>query len=241
MIEFIDIEKAFADRAVFRGISFRVPRQGITAVLGRSGVGKSVLLKLLVGLVPLDKGDILVDGVSIQKNHDWPAFRRRCSLVFQSSALLDALTVYENIALPGKAAGNMKDVRAAVHEALEHVDLPRSILDRAPRELSFGAQKRVSIARSLMLRPEILLLDEPTTGLDPIATHTLHAMITRLRKQLGTTFLIVSHDIHNAFGIADKIVLLDAGRIAAEGSPKELRSAHSPLVQEFLVKGGITA
>ncbi len=239
MIEFIHIEKSFAEKRVLDGVSFCVRPGEIAVVLGRSGTGKSVLLKHLVGLLRPDAGDLRVDGQSLLglSEEGFHPIRRSCGMVFQLPALLDSLTIYENVAFgirihrpnTGETA-----VRLEVKEALAAVHLGEEIFYRFPPDLSFGTQKRISLARAIVVRPRYLLFDEPTTGLDPVVTGAINRLIVDLTRRLSAGALVVSHDIPGALAIADRILLLDGGKLRFEGSASEFAAAKLPLAQDFL-------
>ena len=231
--------KSFSGHSVLNGIDLNIKDGELVFVIGRSGTGKSVLLKAIVGLVRLDSGSISVgpDEVTELTEQELHAVRQRCGYVFQQPALLDSLTVYENLAF-GLRAHRLCETPAAImtriHEVLSQVHLPTRVLPSYPPELSFAFQKRASIARALALSPKYLLFDEPTTGLDPALTVVINQLISELRKNLGVTALVVSHDLHCALEIADRIVLLDQGQIVLDATPEQLKSANLPLAQKFL-------
>lgn len=245
MIEFRAVRKAYGAHRVLEDVSFSVPSGTITVVLGRSGVGKSVLLRALVGLIPIDSGEIRINGENIEgfSESDFARLRREYALVFQSGALFDSLSVFENIAFALRAhrlAKTENEVREGVLRVLREVELDTAIADSLPGNLSFGIQKRVSMARSLALQPKALFLDEPTTGLDPVATAQIHTLIKTLTLRRGVTSMLVSHDLESAFAIADQIVVLDAGRIVAQGTAEEVRRSKSALVVAFLAAQGFS-
>lgn len=238
MISFRDVAKSFADRPVLREVTFDVAEGEILFVLGRSGTGKSVLLKSIVGLIKPDRGQILVAGrdvVPLTESELAPV-RRNCGMVFQHPALFDSLSVFENVAYGLRrhhADWDEARVRARVHVCLGWVNMVDG-LEKSPGELSFGMQKRVSLARTLALNPRALLFDEPTTGLDPVTTNVINRMIQTLSRQLATTSVVVSHDMRCALEIADRIAVLDDGLLVALGTPRELSAGTHPLVTDFL-------
>ncbi|MBI2606186.1 MAG: ATP-binding cassette domain-containing protein [Deltaproteobacteria bacterium] len=236
-IEFKDVRKAFSEKAVLDGVSFTVKSREILFILGKSGVGKSVTLKHVVGLLKPDAGEVHVDGVRVSSSDETvlAAVRRVCGMVFQHPALLDSLTVFENVAfgLRGTDIGPAR-IHERVIECLRLVHLDASILERKPIEISYGMQKRVSIARTLAPSPRYLLFDEPTTGLDPITTNAVNDLIHELSRSLGVTSVVVSHDMGSALRIADRILVLDEGTILALGDRREIRESHVPLIREFL-------
>jgi len=235
VIEVRGLTKRFGARTVLDDVSFSFTDKKIHFLIGRSGTGKSVLLKCLVGLLEPDGGEIWVDGKRTGDGGEeaWREIRRHCGMVFQSPALLDSLTVGENVAFGLKAHG-IKYSEGKVQELLDLVKVGAEWKDRYPTALGFSLQKRVAIARTLALSPRYLLFDEPTTGLDPILTTRINRMIEDLARRLHVTVLVVSHDMQCALAIADRIYLLDQGRVVAQGSPEELKASPQPLVKEFL-------
>jgi len=239
IIRFRGIKKAFADNQVLAGLDLDIPRGKTTVILGPSGTGKSVLVKLLVGLMEADEGQIFVDGVDITQAgvHEMFAFRKRVGMLFQDGALFDSMTVAENIAFPLLRHSDLSEeaVVAAVRMRLDQVGLPGTE-DLLPSELSGGMRKRVSLARAIVLEPEILLFDEPNSGLDPITSDEIDALIARMKAELGITFIVISHDIVGAFAIADKIAMLYKGHLVAEGSPEDILRSQTPIVRRFLAR-----
>ncbi len=238
MLEFRNVTKKFGERTILNGISFLVPKGQILFVLGTSGTGKSVLLKSVVGLLKPTTGEILVDGKEVQNltEEEYLPVRKNCGMVFQHPALFDSLTVFENVAFGvRKHQPNLNEagVSARVHECLGLVQL-HNISHKMPTELSYGMQKRVSLARTVAVGPEILLFDEPTTGLDPVTTNSINQLILNLSRKLNSTSVVVSHDMHCALAIADHILVLDKGHIIDQGSAQDLRASKVTLVQEFL-------
>jgi len=239
IIRFVGIKKSFDDNEVLCGIDLDIPRGKTTVVLGPSGTGKSVLIKLLVGLLKPDEGSIFVDGLDISEAgaDEMFAFRKRIGMLFQDGALFDSMTVAENIAFPLRRHSDLSDeaIAEAVRMRLEQVGLPGTG-DLLPSALSGGMRKRVSLARAIVLEPEILLFDEPNSGLDPITSDEIDALIARMKDELGITFVVISHDIVGAFAIADKIAMLYKGHLVAEGSPEELLHDPTPIVRRFLAR-----
>lgn len=238
MISFQNVRKSFGDREVLKGISFDVPEGAILFILGTSGTGKSVLLKNIVGLMQPSSGQILVDGVDVSRleEEDLLPIRRRCGMVFQHPALFDSLTVFENVAFGVRKHEPQlpqTEVARRVKECLSLVHL-QGIENKLPAEISYGMQKRVSLARTIAVQPRILLFDEPTTGLDPVTTRAINHLILELSRKLKTTSLVVSHDMQCALEIADRIIMLDQGQIVDQGSAKEMARSQHPLVKEFL-------
>lgn len=244
MIELQNLRKSFGDREILKGINLRIGEGEILFVLGTSGTGKSVLLKLLVGLLKTTSGRIKIDGVDTTDFTEEQMFevRKKCGMVFQHPALFDSLSIYENVAfglrrLGTASAGQLSesDIRTRVKKSLELVHL-HDIEERLPQAISYGMQKRVSLARTAAIEPQILLFDEPTTGLDPITTNAVNQLILEMSRTLKTTSIVVSHDMQCAMEIADRIVVLDKGEIIAEGDPKTIRASQHPLVKDFMAE-----
>lgn len=237
MIEFKNLVKSFGARTILKGISFEVQAGEIVFILGTSGTGKSVLLKNMVGLLKPDSGQIIIDGQDVSSFTEDQFFevRKKCAMVFQQPALLDSLSVFENVAYGLRRHFSLTENEIAnrVHESLMLVQL-QGVEQKMPFQISYGMQKRVSLARSIALRPKILLFDEPTTGLDPITTKAVNELIQNLSRTLQTTSLVVSHDMKCALEIADQIVVLDQGQIVDLGTPENLKHSKQALVQDFL-------
>jgi phospholipid/cholesterol/gamma-HCH transport system ATP-binding protein len=240
MVEYIELYKAF-DSPVLAGVNLRIQRGETISVVGHSGTGKSVLLKNTIGLITPDYGDVRIEGQSVvySDRKTVEGLRRMVGYVFQNAALFDSMTVFENVSqgLPEDELKGMRfrDVLRAAAEALEHVNLdPRAVLSKLPAELSGGMRKRVGIARAIVGHPEILLYDEPVTGLDPVNGAVVHQLIQRLAVELGVTSIIVTHDIEGALPISDRVAMLDKGRIRFVGTPDEFRQSEDLLVRAFL-------
>ena len=240
MVVFSDLHKSF-DRPVLAGVELEVGRGETISVVGHSGTGKSVLLKTTIGLIVPDHGDVVVDGDSVTRasRKTLERIRRKVGYVFQNAALFDSMSVYENVAqgLSDREQREMGEraVLAAVIDALEHVNLdPAAVLGKLPSELSGGMRKRVGIARAIVGRPQILLYDEPVTGLDPVNGTVVHRLIARLAAELGVTSIIVTHDIEGALPISDRVAMLDHGAIRFVGTPDEFRGSSDALVRAFL-------
>ena len=239
MIRFENVIKTFGERTVLNGISFEVQKGEILFILGTSGTGKSVLLKNIVGLLRPDSGQIWIDDVEVSQisEEDFFPVRKKCGMVFQNPALFDSLSVFENVAFGVRRHLELdeSEIKERVETCLARVNLI-GIEGKRTSEISFGMQKRVSIARTLAVEPEILLFDEPTTGLDPVTTNAINHLIHSLSRELKTTSVVVSHDMHCALDIADRILVLDKGSVVALGSPDELRKSTVPLVVDFLLE-----
>ncbi len=239
MIEVRGLWKAFGDNQVLKGVDLDVEPGTTVVVLGASGSGKTVLLKHVIGLLRPDRGSVRVDGLEISRlgGRELTEARRVFGMVFQGSALFDSMTVFENVAFPlrEKSRGLDRDeLRARVVEKLRVVDLGEEILGLWPAQLSGGMKKRVSLARALVAEPKVVLYDEPTTGLDPITTDYVDAMIDQAKERLGVTSMVISHDIASAFKVADRLAVLYDGRIAAQGRPAEVKASGDPYVRKFL-------
>lgn len=238
MIEFKNLVKKFGERTVLNGISFQVSRGEILFILGTSGTGKSVLLKNLVGLLRPTSGEIWIDGqeVSGLSEEEYLPVRRKCGMVFQHPALFDSMTIYENVAFGLRKHYpelTEQEIGHKVKTCLELVQL-RGVEQMLPQDISYGMQKRVSLARTVAVGPQVLLFDEPTTGLDPVTTNAVNQLILDLSRKLQTTSIVVSHDMNCALDIADKIIVLDKGQIVEKGTPKELAQSQQALVRDFL-------
>lgn len=238
MIEFNELKKSFGDREILKGLSLKVEKGEVLFILGTSGTGKSVLLKLLVGLLKATSGSIFIDTQDVThiSEEEFLPIRRKCGMVFQQPALFDSLSIFENVAFGlRKHHPDMPEdkVAARVKECLSLVQLS-DIENKLPQQISYGMQKRASLARTVAVGPEILLFDEPTTGLDPITTNAVNELILDLSRKLKTTSIVVSHDMHCAIEIADRIVVLDKGEIVDQGTPEEIRNSQQPLVKEFM-------
>lgn len=237
MIQFKNLVKKFGERTILHGLSFDIDQGQIVFILGTSGTGKSVLLKNLVGLLRPDSGEIWIDGEEVSKfsEDQYLEIRKKCGMVFQHPALFDSLTVFENVAFGLRRHYNFPEsvIKEKVIKALSLVNLT-DVLEKKPAQISYGMQKRVSIARTVALEPKILLFDEPTTGLDPVTTTAVNQLIQDLSRKLKTTSIVVSHDMNCALSISDKIVVLDKGQIVDQGTPTELKHSKQQLVKDFL-------
>ena len=232
------IHKSFADQKVLNGITLRVSAGETVAVLGRSGTGKSVLLKLMIRLLPIDSGSVCITGEEINalNEHELYEIRKKVGFLFQQAALYDSLTVRENVSFP--LARHVKQMTAAerdgqVRELLASVEMDRD-LDKLPSQISGGMQKRVGLARALVLNPEVLLFDEPTAGLDPITANEISSLILELKKKRKMTALVVTHDIRAAKLFADRLVFLREGTVIAEGTFADLQKSRDQFVRRFL-------
>jgi phospholipid/cholesterol/gamma-HCH transport system ATP-binding protein len=233
-IDFKGVTKAFGDKPVLRGMDLAVAKREVLFIIGTSGVGKSVTIKLLIGLLRIDAGEIWFDGQRIDQlpERRFPPLRKRIGMVFQSSTLFDSMTLAENVALPLRKHAGL-GWRAALDDArgrLAQVFMAE-YADRYPAELSDGMRKRAAIARTLALDPEVVLFDEPTTGLDPVSARRVDRLIRALE---GVTAIVVSHDPASFFGIADRVAFLYQGVVHAVAAPGALRESADPVVQQFV-------
>jgi len=237
MIAIRGLKKAFQGQEILRGVDMTVPEGIITAVIGKSGEGKSVLLKHIIGLLTQDSGDILFQGeaLSTMTRAERRTFRRHCSYMFQNMALFDSMTVFDNIALPLRETERLPEPQVAkrVDELCQRLELT-GVRGKYPSQISGGMQKRVALARALATEPKLVLFDEPTTGLDPIRKASVLALIDQSRRQFGFTAVLVSHDIPDIFSIVGHVAMLDGGRIVFEGTPAEITASTEPLVRRFL-------
>jgi phospholipid/cholesterol/gamma-HCH transport system ATP-binding protein len=247
MIEYRNVHKAF-DIPVLSGVNMTVETGEMFALFGPSGTGKSVLLKTTIGLIVPDQGDVEVDGLSVYRGPSdaLDRIRRKVGYVFQHAALFDSLNVFENVSMgiPESDLARMPraEVVRKVWEALEIVNLePREILTKLPSELSGGMKKRVGIARAIVGRPEILLWDEPTTGLDPINTAAVERLIKRLSDELEVTSLVVTHDVEGGLLICDRVAMLHSGTLRFCGTPQEFRDSPDPVVRAFVDRAAAEA
>jgi len=237
MIAFRGISKTFGARRILDDVSFEARRGEVSFVIGASGVGKSVLIKQVVGFIRPDAGQILVDGEDVTglDERGFTRVRKRCAMVFQHATLFDAMTCVENVALPLEKHRRLEPARALSEArallARVHVE---AFAERYPGELGDGLRKRVAIARALALEPEVVLFDEPTTGLDPVNARRVDRLIAELSESSGVTSLVVSHDLTSIFTIAHRIVMLYKGKVRLIGSPDDFRESTDAVVRQFV-------
>lgn len=239
MIELVNVNKAFGRQVVLDNLNLKIPTGDITAIIGPSGEGKSVLIKHMIGLLSPDSGKVLVEGEDItgMTRLQLNRVREKFGMLFQNAALFDSMTVYENVAFPleEKTRLSAGEIRERVHNALENVGL-REVDEKFPDELSGGMKKRVALARALLLDPKIILFDEPTTGLDPIISRAINRLIRETHSRFGFTAVIVTHEVPEIFELCDHVAMLYGGKLQFAGSPEEIMRSGDPLINQF-VKG----
>lgn len=236
-IRFVDVHKRFGTKEVLAGVTLRIEDGECFFIVGASGVGKSVLIKHLVGLLRPDAGDVFLGDQEVSRLSEdaLRPIRKRCAMVFQSSTLFDSMTCAENVALPLRKHRRMAmpDALAEARRRLEAVRMER-FADALPAALGDGLRKRVAIARALTLEPEVVLFDEPTTSLDPVSARRTDQLIATLCAQEGVTAVVVSHDLTSIFGIADRVAMLYKGGVRFLGTPEEFRASDDPVVRQFV-------
>jgi len=237
MIQLTNLHKAFGNQNVLNGLSLTVPDGQITAIIGPSGEGKSVLLKHIIGLMQPDSGQIEIDGESIIgiRRSEMNRIREKFGMLFQNAALFDSMNVFENVAFPlqEKTSLSSDEIRTRVLSALEDVGL-KNVEQKFTDELSGGMKKRVGLARALLLNPKIILFDEPTTGLDPIIKRAIHQLISETHAKFGFTAVVVSHEIPDIFDIAQNVAMLFRGEILQFGTADEIMNSTHPVVKQFI-------
>ncbi len=247
MIDMINVCKHLSGKDVLKNLNLHIKKGETYVIIGRSGIGKSVTIKHMVGLMKPDSGRVIVDGVEVHKlgKKELQRFRLKFGFLFQSNALLNSLTVFENIALPLREHTKMseEEVRERVRQKLALVGL-EGTEDMMPEDLSGGMRKRVALARAIVMEPKIILYDEPTTGLDPITADAINHLIRDMQEKLGVTSVVVTHDMKSAYFVGDRIGLLHDGHIIQEGPPDQIRNSKDDRVQQFingLAKGPLTS
>jgi len=237
LIEIKNVVKCFGSNCVLDGVNLGIYRGQITSIIGQSGMGKSVLLKHIIGLLMPDSGQVLFEGkpLSAMKKKERKALKRKFSYVFQDTALFDFLSVFENIALPlvENTGHGETEIRKRVQDKLHQLDL-FGIENQYPSQLSGGMKKRVALARALITDPQIVLFDEPTTGLDPIRKTAVHSMISDYQRRFGFTGIIVSHEIPDVFFISQRVAMLNQGQIRFEGTSEEIQQTTDPVVRSYI-------
>lgn len=240
IIEYKNVDKAFGDNLIYSGMNLKVYRGETLCIIGGSGSGKSVMIKMLVGLLFPEAGEVSVFGNSIIgiDKKQWLEIRRRIAMLFQGGALFDSFSVADNIKYPLREHqwGTPAEMDKRVAEVLDMVGLS-GVENRRPSELSGGMRKRVALARSIAVEPEVLLYDEPTTGLDPISIRRINGMILRLQEELGVTSLVVTHEMPSVFTIADRVAMLHEHKVGFVGTPDEAKQSTEPWLSEFIAGG----
>jgi phospholipid/cholesterol/gamma-HCH transport system ATP-binding protein len=237
MIEIVDLHKSFNSQKVLNGVNLKIEDKDVMIIMGTSGCGKSVLIKHIIGLLMPDEGSILIDGVDITTldTKELDRIRERLGVLFQGGALFDSLTVYGNVAFPlrEKTKLSKMEIRDRVIQALEDVGL-KGIGKKYPAELSGGMKKRVAFARALISEPTIVLFDEPTTGLDPVITSSIHGLIKTTHEKYGYTGVIISHEVPRIFEICNKVAMLHDGIIVESAIPEEIVNSMNPIIRQFI-------
>lgn len=237
MIEVKNLHKSFGKNHVLKGVDLHIDANTITCIMGSSGTGKSVFIKLLIGLLKIDSGKIIIDGEETQDMNDkeLKKVRMKTGMLFQDAALFDDMSVMRNVAFPLVEHTDLEDdeIKDRVIDKLKEVGL-ENVEDKLPSELSGGMRKRVGLARALMLDPKIVFFDEPTTGLDPIMTSQIGDLILQTHQRYDVTFVIINHDLNLSYKVAQNIVMFDKGMVAEESAPKDLVHSKNEFVQEFL-------
>jgi len=237
MIQLTNLHKAFGSQKVLNGLNLTIPDGQITAIIGPSGEGKSVLLRHIIGLMQPDSGQIEIDGESIIgiRRSEMNRIREKFGMLFQNAALFDSMSVFENVAFPlqEKTSLSKDEIRTRVLSALEDVGL-KNVEQKFTDELSGGMKKRVGLARALLLNPKIILFDEPTTGLDPIIKRAIHQLISETHAKFGFTAVVVSHEIPDIFDIAQNVAMLFRGEILQFGKADEIMNSTHPVVKQFI-------
>ena len=237
MIRLIDVHKSFGKQKVLDGLNLEIEDGKTTVIIGKSGGGKSVLLKHIIGLLKPDSGKVLIDDVDIAKLNDKELneVRKKFGMLFQDAALFDSMNVGENVAFPLRehTKKKEKEIEEIVRERLNAVGLS-GVENKMPSELSGGMRKRVGLARAVAMLPQIVLFDEPTTGLDPIMTEAINELIISTQKNFNLTCIVISHDIQSIFEVGHKIAMLYEGKIIEYGTPEEIRKSDNPVLTQFL-------
>ncbi len=242
MIQLVNLYKSFNGNPVLRGVSLAIQRGELLALIGRSGIGKSVLLKHIVGLIQPDSGTVLINNIDINRlrGKQLIEIRKQFGFLFQGGALFDSMTVYDNVAFPLRERTNLSEtqIRERVFNELEEMGL-KNDWNKFPAELSGGMRKRTALARAMVMDPSIMLFDEPTTGLDPIIGQTILDYIQQCHQKIKFTGVIVTHEVPKVFNIVQQVAMIHQGEIIACGSPDELQKQNNPIFDQF-IKGDIT-
>ncbi len=237
LIELVGVKKKFGSNIVMKGVDLSIYKGEVTTIIGKSGTGKSVLLKHIIGLLHQDYGRIMFSGrdVDLMNKNERKALKKKFSYMFQENALFDSMNVYDNIALPltEKTTFSRDEIKEKVTKQMVQLEIPETA-SKFPAQLSGGMKKRVALARALVTEPDIVLFDEPTTGLDPVRKNGVHAMIKSYQKMFGFTAVIVSHEIPDVFTISQRVAMLDSGKIIFQGNPQEIMSCELSDVHSFV-------
>ena len=238
LIELKGVTKSFGDRKVLEGVSLEVFQGETLVIIGRSGVGKSTILKIVAGLLAPDAGEIWVEGLEIEKmgERELNDLRKKMGVVFQYAALFDSLTVFENIAFRLLRDFEMPELKAreVVKQKLDLVGLKDDLMELKPAQLSGGMRKRVGLARAIAVDPEIILYDEPTSGLDPVTSEAINGLILDMQRKLGVTSVVVTHDMQSAYKVANRIAMIYDGKIIGTGTPEEIKNSPDPFIHQFV-------
>ncbi len=237
MIRVIDLHKSFGGKRVLQGINLEVDRGETLVIMGQSGSGKSILIKHLIGLIMPDRGEIYVDGVETTRLSEEERYkvRRKFAMLFQGAALFDSLTVLQNVSfgLERYTDYTHQKIEQMARQALHRVGL-REVVNLMPFELSGGMKKRVGLARAIAYKPEIILYDEPSTGIDPIRADAINDLIIQMKNDMKVTSIVITHDMVSTYKVADRVAMLYQGKIIATGSPEEIRDSNNPIIQQFI-------
>ena len=237
MIRIVDLHKSFGPKKVLQGVNLEIGEGETMVIIGQSGSGKSVLLKHIIGMLKPDAGRVLVDGVDItgRKPREMPEVLRKFGMLFQGAALFDSLSVGENVAfgLRRYTRHTKREIEAIVAESLDKVGL-RGVEALMPYELSGGMKKRVGLARAIAYKPQIILYDEPSTGIDPIRADSINDLINQMKRDLGVTSVVITHDMVSCYKVADRVAMLFNGIIVETGTPAEIQATGNPVVQQFI-------
>ncbi|MFQ6083596.1 MAG: ABC transporter ATP-binding protein [Candidatus Aminicenantia bacterium] len=237
MIKIVDLHKSFGSKKVLQGVNLEIEKGETMVIIGGSGAGKSVLIKHIIGLLRPDKGEIYINGIEMSqlKEEELRKMTKKIGMLFQGGALLDSLTVGENIGFGLERLTNYRpeEIKEIVARSLEKVGLP-GIENLMPHELSGGMKKRVSLARAIAYQPEIILYDEPSTGIDPIRADAINELIIKMKNELEITSVVITHDMVSAYKVGDRLAMLYEGKIIEVGSPEEIKKSSNPIVQQFI-------
>ncbi|MDH4217608.1 MAG: ABC transporter ATP-binding protein [Candidatus Aminicenantes bacterium] len=237
MIQIVDLHKSFGGNKVLQGVNLTIKKGETLVIIGQSGSGKSILIKHLIGLIRPDLGEIFVDGVEITclNKDELNQIRRKFAMLFQGAALFDSLTVLQNVSFGLERYTDFaaERIEGLAREALKHVGL-RGVENLMPHELSGGMRKRVGLARAIAYQPEIILYDEPSTGIDPIRADAINDLIIQMQKELKVTSIVITHDMVSTYKVADRVAMLYQGKIIETGTPEEIKNSGNPVIQQFI-------